>query len=63
MAEDIISLPLYGDNKKPHEIKVTFGHTCTVCGYKDRSPEWGQNCTRFSDLPEDLQAVALGEML
>jgi len=63
MAENIISLPLYGNDKKPREIKVTFGHTCTICGYSNRTPEWNQDCVRFSDLSEDLQAAALGEML
>jgi len=63
MVEDTIFLPLYDDGKNPQEIKVRFGYVCAMCGYKNRDPEWGQNCIHFSDLPENLQAAALGEML
>jgi len=63
MIANIAYVPLYGDDTEYHEFKIDCGHTCAMCGYLTHDLLKSPNCALFFDLPEDLQAAALGEML
>jgi len=58
-------MPLYNESSTGpiQYIEANFGHVCAMCDYLVYNPSTDPSCARFSDLPEDLQATALGEML